>query len=203
MQAQPRIVALALLPSPVQVGRGRLRPVTIGGMTVLHGIQSPFVEGEEEPTALEAFVAGYILSKPHAEIVAEHQDGKLGDNALTWAKRNKVDCDQLRVAIYNIIREGFSSAANTEFPTGDKFTIVEDVVGDDGNGLGYLLTLVQTLCKNYHWTLEYVMDRPLITAFALTTAGRISEGAEWREFNYFERDREDEIRQHLANMKFG
>jgi len=203
MQSQPRTVTLALLPAPVKIGLGLLRPVTIGGMAMLHAIKSPFVE-TGEPSSLDTFTAGYILSKPWDEIQIEHQEGVLGDNAISWAKTCGIDCDQLSLAIDEIITSGSSSAANVRMPSIDGSAIVGEAPNPDGNGIGYLLTIVEILCATYNgWTLEYVYSKPLITAYALIASHNVNEGAEWREPNYFERDRNlGDIKKYLDNMKF-
>ena len=185
MRPQPKTVAAALLPPPANVGKGWLRPVTIGGLVLLHGLKSPYVE-IGEPVELETLVAGYILSQPYAIVVGEHQCGLLSNHALAWAELNEVNCDQLSAAISVIIKHGFSSSAETKFPTHDGFNV--EHFGEDGNGLGYILTMIDTLCSNYHWTLEYVLELPLITAFALIVSHRVCAGADWREPSYFERD---------------
>ena len=183
---QPRITALALLPSPVRIGEAWLRPLTLGGLILLHGLKSPFVEGAATPEPLEVFAAGYILSQPYAVVVGEHQRGDLGRNAVHWAKQNGVDCDQLTVLIIDMIRDGYSSHAQTGFPVQAGTQIQEE--NEYGNGVGELLTLLERTCFNYRWTREYVLASPLITLLALNVTRRIAEGAEWREFNYFERD---------------
>ena len=203
MQAQPKTVLAALLPSPVRVGGGRLLPVTLGGAAMLHCIKSPFVD-EGEPSKLEVFTAGYILSKPWDKIVSEHQDGVLGENALNWSKKNKIDLDDLCHAVAAVIRSGFASAAKTRFPVEKEEQIVQVVPSPFGNGLGYLMTMVETLMFNYKWTMKETLRLPLTTAFALITSRRINEGAEFDgEPSYMERDNDfDGIKAYLDNMKF-
>ena len=202
MQTQPKAVLAALLPSPVKIGGGQLRPITLGGLTMLHSIQSPFVD-EGEPSKLEIFTAGYILSQPWEAVAAEHQAGVLGEKSLEWAQTNNIDVDSLCNAISVVIREGFASAAKTRFPTSDDDSVIQTVVSPFGNGLGYLLTMIETLISNYHWTVEYTLNRPAATAFALITAHRINEGADWDgEPSYAEREIDtDGIKKYLENMK--
>ena len=201
MQTQPKAVLAALLPSPVRIGGGRLLPVTLGGLAMLHCIQSPFVD-EGEPSKLEVYAAGYILSKPWVDIAAEYQKGVMGDNALIWAEGNKICLDELCEAISIVIKNGFASAAKTKFPSSDD-DVVQMIASPFGNGLGYLLTIIETLMFNYKWTVEYTLSQPVATAFVLITAHRINEGADWdSEPSYAEREIDtDGIKKYLENMK--
>ena len=184
----------------MKVGGGRLRPVTLGGLALLHSIKSPFLE-DGTPSALDTFTAGYILSRPWMEAWGEHQDGKLGDNAIAWTKANHIDKDDLAAAVSEQISVGFSSAAQVDVPQDDGSILIESP-SPDGTGMGYLLTIIETLCSIYHWTVEYTLNRPVVTAYAMVAAHRINEGAKWREPNYFERDRDmGEVKAYLERMK--
>jgi len=202
VQSQPRTVVMALLPSPMKVGGGRLRPITLGHLLMLHSIKSPFIEDvDAEPSSLETYTAGYILSKKWDDIASEYQDGKLGDNALEWVAHNNIDLEQLDIAIGTQIEKGFESAAQTQMPSADGGALVQSP-SPDGNGIGYLLTIVEMLCETYKWTLEHTLDRPVSLVYAFITAHRISEGAEWHELNYFERDRDmGNVKTYLDKMK--
>jgi hypothetical protein len=65
--------------------------------------------------------------------------------------------------------------------------------GQNGNGLGWLLTLVDSLCSAYGWTLAEVWRTPLATALVLLTARRLANGAEWAEPDYYEREQMGDI----------
>lgn len=199
MQAQPQVVLDALLAIPMKVGAGRLRPLTLGALALLHHLKSPLVH-EGSPSELETLVAGYVLAAPFAEVVEHLSTGRLGDIALTWAQQHSVSCDALHPLIRETIAAGFAPAAKTRFPNADEPTqLVENPFG---NGLGLVLTLLERTCDTYKWPISTVLETPMAQLLVLLTAHNVSSGAEWQQPSYMEAAQVpfDELEQLLESM---
>ena len=198
MQRQPQTVIDALLPLPVKIGTTAVCPVTLGGALLLDRLHSPFSAGGEY-NALDVFVAGYVLSREYTVAALEHSEGKLVANAQAWADTNKVDVDTLAGAIKGLMAAAFDPWAETKMQQDPGGMMVQG--GDVGNGLGEVLTMLSQMCEWNHWTMEYVLTRPLSMLFALHVAHRINRGEDWMEPSYQQREADfDGMREGLEQL---
>lgn len=157
-------------------------------MLMLNRIESPLF-GDKTITELDVYVAGYVMSLDFADAVRQHCDGLLADKAMQWADNGAAGAVEMYKVIQGLLVEGFKSAASTRWPSFGGGTMQTDT-GEHGNGMGWVLTTIDCLCADYGWTIEYVMNLPMATAFALLTARKINQGAEWTEPSFYERDQD-------------
>jgi hypothetical protein len=182
---------------PMKVGKTRFRPATLGGILLLDKLQSPLLETDEESSALDCFVAAYILGHDYREVAVVHAEGELQQVALAWCQENWDKDTDLEPCIRECLGMAFETLAKTKWPDSAQTTEVSLF----GNGLGYVITTVDLLCNHYGWTVEHVLAMPAAMAFAMLTARKINTGAQWSEPSYLEREQDfDALGEYLDKM---
>jgi len=86
---------------------------------------------------------------------------------------------------------------------GDDDRFIEEItVGEDkGNGIGWLLTIVEAFAADYGWRVGEILDLPVITAFALLTASRLRNGWTWSGPSYADEERLEKMEEERAEKE--
>lgn len=163
--------------------------VTLERLLWLEVVQS----AAPDESALSAITAAFVLWAPRDTVAkALTQDSGLRTQncALAWAETLPPGAlADLPRAVSEAIAAAFQSCGETVFPalsSGGGTTILSVQAG---NGLGWLLTLIEALAAEYGWRVGDLLELPANTAFALWTAARLRHGADWSGPSYADLER--------------
>ena len=196
MHRTPDVVANALLPLPIPVtGKIVFLPVTLGHVLLLSRFQSGALRGQCA-NIFDAARAAFILSRPYSESLAAVAAGDFDAQAKAFALAElaAVPAANLNILIYAALRAALAPDRARSFPG----STLQSVSIDECRGLGLILALISRLVEMpgvatllAHGGTLY--DLPLATAFALTLAEDIRNGAEFEGApSYFEEMRLDD-----------
>jgi hypothetical protein len=187
----PSYLIRAFLPAPLVIGGVVLQPPTIGHCLILDRIGSKTLSGDgmdaaDVMTCLCVLASPYSSSRQTLDFSREVFDAAVVEFSKTIAP---LDAVELHLLLRAHLAGAFQSFIKTEFKKAEGEGEVQ--YGADGDGVGWLGSLITALLNQAHWPMEEILNTPIATAFALTTINRIHNGAEWADFSYVAIDRID------------
>lgn len=155
---------IAAFPPTVKVGRFELRPLSIGGAIRLAEVG---VDVTKTPVPKEClFAAAFVLSG--------------ATDYRRFLRSAKCGLSELANAVENVLGQAFS----TRIPPMPQKDVPAQLTP---SGIGWPLELAESLCAEYGWTFDHVLDMPLCRAFALQASARIRHGGKHGGPDYVER----------------